>query len=595
MKSHHHPPARPATPAAASVIATEGATGELPAITTTLLTELRDALRKASVETPGRPPRLLVAYSGGMDSTVLLHLLTLMRDLGEVDVAAAYYHHGWRGTPAPELPRLHKAALQWRVPLFFIPPEANETPTEAMARQVRYSKLSALALQWEADAVLTAHHQDDQIETILFRLLRGTGLEGMEGIRPRLTYNPQFEEPTQPGSSKLLSGRVAVVRPLLNVRREQLKAHCDAHQLSFFEDPGNLQRRYSRNVIRHDIWPVIEKAFPTAGRALLRMAHVTRGDLDLLEEVTEQHWHQMAEPDPGPTNSAAELSEQHAVQQWRLQQIPLSQLTVPHQRRLLRHWLKSLNLAADFADVERLVTFVRQAHSYQVKAPKLSMGVTPDQEKRFALLVDGWLQLRTGAAADSTPKVYAPRPAVTIQWSETEAVRTLLPGSDDQYLHIEPLPYDKLPYKWENQLPSLRGERVWVHLERALLPQLECRFRRSGDRVQPVGFTRDTSLKRYLIHQKVAQAERDCLPLLAWENQILWIPGVTVSEALWVDGWRLPTHCLWVGPMPVLPKPRIGSSVAEEDEDETSGDEDDAKADILSGDELEETEMLSAD
>jgi tRNA(Ile)-lysidine synthase len=561
----HHAKAKAAAAVAKAVMVaqTVAHTETDHSTTTVLLNQVRTALRKASVSTPGRPPRLLLAYSGGMDSTVLLHLLTLLRDMGEVDVAAAYYHHGWRGTPAPELPRLHKTALQWRVPLFLIPPEANETPTEAMARQYRYNKLSALALQWEADALLTAHHQDDQIETILFRLLRGTGLEGMEGIRHSMTYQPEFEASpaavNHEAERPRLSGTVKVVRPLIHLSREQLRAHCQTHDLSFFEDPTNQQRRYSRNAIRHDIWPVIDKAFPSAGKALLRMAQVTRGDLDLLEEVTLHHWEHMAQPDPVVTG------------QWRLSQIPLSQLTVPHQRRLLRYWLKQLDLAADFADVERLVTFVRQSHTYHAKAPKLSMGVTEGKEKQFAVLDDGWLQLRTGdAQLGRIPAAKLPPVAVT--WHDSDTVRVLMPGTTDQYLHIEPMNPDKLPYKWEEKLPSAKAAKVWVHLEKALLPNLQLRTRQTGDRIQPVGFEKDTSLKRYLIHQKVPQPSRDTLPLLATEQHIVWIPGLALSEALWVDACRLPTHTVWIGPMPITPKPRPGTM---DDAELEADDEDD--------------------
>lgn len=505
--------------------------------------QLQQHLEQLGVWTPGRKPRYLLAYSGGVDSTALLHGLAVLRNQNHIELAAATYHHGWRGTPAPELPRIHKTTTQLRVPLVWVPPEPTEKRNETQAREHRYRKLAVLAHQLKADAVLTAHHCDDQLETLLFRLFRGTGLDGLEGIRGRLDYPVTL--PGQPSSV------VKFVRPLLTVRKAALQAYAQQQELGYFEDPTNEKRKHARNAIRHDILPAIRQQFPHAETALLRLSEVARGDQQVLDAVTQEQWQRLAKPSPQAERVQLEVA-------------PLAQLTRPYQRRVLRYWLKYHQLPQEFAQVERLADFLSGAHRFRKKNPQLALETYAGQPVTLAQLEDNLLKLVV-PSQDSQPQANlvttADRDA---SWQAATAIalpqeamsspdhqQWPIPGREDWYLHLAPLSEADWPdaKSLDDVLPSPKSLEIWVHLQPDLIPNLMFRLRQTGDRIQPLGLPRATRLKRYLINQKVPSTVRQQLWMLASEADILWIPGLTVSEALWVDDQRPPTHRLWLGPL----------------------------------------------
>lgn len=193
---------------------------------------------------------MLVACSGGLDSTVLLHLLRFAVPGRGVTVRAAHYDHAMRATSVADAAWVRGLATAWRVPLELgrasVPPRH-----EAGARHLRYRFLHEAAKRARADVVLTAHHADDQAETVLLRLLRGTGVQGLAGIAEK---------------------RGIVVRPLLPFRRAELLDYARDQHLRWREDPTNLEAGYARNRIRHRLVPVLEELRPGASARLAQLA-----------------------------------------------------------------------------------------------------------------------------------------------------------------------------------------------------------------------------------------------------------------------------------------------------------------------------------
>jgi len=190
---------------------------------------------------------VLVAVSGGSDSHALLHLLSELRARRGIDLHAAHFDHGLRASSGSDAERVTGMARAVGVPCR----TARATGLEggqAAYRAARYRFLEDEADRIGADRIALAHQADDQIETVLFRLLRGTGVRGLRGIPPR---------------------RGRVVRPLLGFRREELRMELERRGLGWIEDPSNADDRFARPRIRHGVLPALAEAAGGGIEALL--------------------------------------------------------------------------------------------------------------------------------------------------------------------------------------------------------------------------------------------------------------------------------------------------------------------------------------
>ena len=258
--------------------------------------------------------RFKLAYSGGLDSHVLLHALAALRTEYSCTLSAIYVDHGLQ--PSATAWGEHCARICEQLDVAFVRAHIEVSGItgnglEAAARRERYRALQSLLLPGEI--LLTAHHRDDQAETVLLQLLRGTGVAGLAAMPMRANF-----------------GAGELARPLLGVTRTALHAYAVEQQLHWIEDPSNHDTRLRRNFVRAEILPRLATQWPEADAMLARTARYAAETLELLDETAAQDL------------SACRQSADYSLQA--LSVAAVAQLSEAHQRNLLRYWLREQGL-----------------------------------------------------------------------------------------------------------------------------------------------------------------------------------------------------------------------------------------------------------
>lgn len=248
-----------------------------------------------------------LAFSGGLDSSVLLHLLSEIRTRLPMPIRALHVHHGLQaGADAWErhcAARCRELAIPYRSLQVELPALAGES-LEARARELRYQALAAEL--GEGDLLLTAQHQDDQAETLLLQLLRGAGPAGLAAMPARARC----------GAGWLL-------RPLLDCSRSELEAYARARGIGWVEDPSNQDPRFDRNFLRHEVMPLLRRRWPAVAATLARSARLSAELSELGGELAAQDLAACVGAGPGRLSVGA-----------------LRALPAPRVRNLLRHWVQ---------------------------------------------------------------------------------------------------------------------------------------------------------------------------------------------------------------------------------------------------------------
>jgi tRNA(Ile)-lysidine synthase len=216
-----------------------------------------------------RGRRLCVAYSGGLDSAVLLSALASLRAREHFALRALHIDHRLQAPSADWARAARRRARKLRVPCRIIElsiARGQRQSIEAAAREARYRALAAALAPDEL--LLTAHHQEDQLETVLLALLRGSGVRGLSAM----------------GAVTPWAGRL-LLRPLLAVSRQQLEQFARAHRLDWSEDPSNVDERFDRNYLRGSVLPLIRRRWPAAAATVSRSAAHLAEARGLLEQL----------------------------------------------------------------------------------------------------------------------------------------------------------------------------------------------------------------------------------------------------------------------------------------------------------------------
>ena len=377
--------------------------------------------------------------------------------------------------------------------------QANSLSIEEAARIVRYRFLFQQAQVYQAQAVAVAHTADDQVETVLMHLLRGSGMSGISGMDFRSLPNPW-------------SHQIPLIRPLLGVWRAEVQAYLIETGLQPCLDSTNLDTRYYRNRLRHELIPYLQSYNTQVSQHIWRMAELLGQDEKILEEITDSAWRSC-------------LSSQGAgylvMDAMALRDHPLG-----IQRRLMRRAVQSLRPGLrdfDYAAVERAIRLV--TGSRRKGACDLSGGIHMSLENEKIWLATWEAQIpATLEASQVWPQIPMGSDIILTIPSE-------ITFSDGWRLKIESAAAD--PEVRASALANPDPYQAWLDADIQPIAQspLRLRTRLPGDRFQPLGLSgHSLKLSDFFINTKLPQRARAGWPLIVCEEKIAWIPGFRLAH-----------------------------------------------------------------
>ena len=414
---------------------------------------------------------VLCAVSGGSDSVALLEIMSLLRDRYDLTVSAACIDHGVRKAAATELEHVRRLARERDVPFYESRVENPERDDEAYLRELRYAHLDRIARRINADWLATGHTRDDQIETILFRMFRGAGRRGMSGIA--------------------LCDR-GLVRPLLRAGREQLRDFLRSRGVAWCEDESNDDPAYTRNRIRHELRPTIEKTLGTAGVARLPLLAERWRDEEAYLEQQAGRWRAYAVRDSTEHGSYVDI-------------VALDEAPAALRARVLRAWLRDVCGGAEpgIAGLEALETLLAE----------------PGEDRRID--IGGICALTRGgrltAQAAETAASFVERRLLT------DSVDIVVGPGSRWTLRVDPAPEGpraQLQAPWAEEVDIDRG---------ALDGGLEIRCAAADDAIQTPDSGR-IGVPDFLSRMGVPYEAAQAWPVLVRASSLLWVPGAGAAQ-----------------------------------------------------------------
>lgn len=421
---------------------------------------------------------VLLAYSGGADSTALLHCLIALRRQNPFPLILAHVNHGIRGDEAirdrdfcvgvARREGLEICVLDADVPSLVA---KSGRGLEEEARVVRYEYFERLMREREIPILVTAHHANDQLETLLFRMSRGTGLHGLCGI---------------PTVRSFANGHL--VRPMLGFSRERIEAFCRENRLEYVTDATNQDLSYARNRLRGEVVPILEELFSGCAERVADMAAVLREDDAYLSSLADAFLEEYSQAEGLPTAA-------------------LQKLALPIRKRALMRWAEKLGSTLESVHLEELMRVcIQETSNARVALPN----------GRYAVCQNGRLHL-TKERVRSIPNYRIPF-ALGVQTAGDTGIQISVQqaenGGDGEKIHnlstVSPLILTE-------KLDTITKDAYW-------------RPRKEGDVLLLRGMHR--KLRRLYAEAGFSPEAREQMPLLCDGEGVLWAPGIGVRDGI---------------------------------------------------------------
>lgn len=456
-----------------------------------LLEKVQASLQNSCLVDP--QDTLLIGVSGGADSVALLEILVR----SGYQPLVAHFNHQLRPQSAQDADFVRRRAEEYNLEFVLgsadvgAQARASGQGVEEAARNARYRFMFTLAEQRGAAALAVAHQADDQVETVLMNLLRGSGLKGLGGMRSR-SFSPFHET-------------IPLVRPLLGCWREEILAYCQEHGLTYVMDASNLDNAYRRNRIRLELLPELQSYNPQIKRALFRMADLLAEDMDYISDAVQ--------------NAAEQTGLQTGKGYAELNVEAFRQLSIAAQRGLIRRILSDAfpgenDLGSQhFEQARRCLN--RETESLNVQ---LNDFILVRVENERGVFMD--------AADAGLPDAKWPCLAGEVRLPSAAGTKELAEGWK---IDIELIARETLG---DVYLTNRDHFCAYAALEK-LAPELLLRTWQAGDRYQPLGMVEgQQKVSDFWINHKVPLRAKGHWPLLFSGELLVWIPGFPPAEAV---------------------------------------------------------------
>jgi tRNA(Ile)-lysidine synthase len=429
--------------------------------------------------------QLLVAVSGGPDSVCLLHILVKLKEELGVGLQVAHLNHQLRGAEsdadAQYVVNLSQGlGVQATIARHDVRAyqAQKRISLEEAAREVRYNFLASLARNIGASQIAIGHTRDDNIETILMHLIRGSGTRGLQGLAPLVTW-------------QTAEGSITLLRPLLEVNREETQGYCQKHNLMPRLDSSNLSLSPLRNRIRLKLLPQLKSYNPRIAEALLRTACIATDDLAFLEQEGTRLFNQIA------------LKQEDMII---LDKEPFLKLPPSLKRQVLRSSLDKLigNLKdIEARHIEEMMDVLSKPAGRRLSLPG---GLT------FIIEYARYL-------VGKDPLALSPFPPLEQEVTLAVPGKTRLPGGEIE-AHI--VAREQMAEEADRFSARFDFDKTG--------DKLTMRSRKPGDRFQPLGLSQTKKLNEFMIDSKIPRLWRKSVPLVSSPQQIIWVVGWRIDD-----------------------------------------------------------------
>lgn len=440
----------------------------------------------------GRGDLVVVGVSGGPDSVALLCALSRLRQQLGYELCVAHLNHRLRGRQSDADAELVRAlsermGVPARIEAREVAPLARRyrLGVEEAARVVRYEFFAQVIQDLEACCVAVGHTADDQVETVVMHWLRGAGLAGLQGMRP-VTY--QLVGLKWAARDRQ---RVKVVRPMLDVSRQEVEEYVRARRLPTCVDVSNVDRRFLRNRVRLDLLPYLEQFNPKFREAVLRSARIAAQDYDYIQSQVLAVWETLAREETGAVT--IDLNGWRALP-------PSLQYYVLRQAAIVLLG-EAMDISA--ANLEAAVEAMRTK-------PVGTSIVWPRQLR----LVKGYDEFRLIVGEPAVAKAIRGRQRLNIPGV------TGIKGTGWQVVA-----------RITTERCTTNSDRWHADLDYEIVgPELYVRKRQPGDAFQPLGMDQVKKLQDFFVDEKVPRDQRDQVPIVVSPSQIVWVAGHRIDH-----------------------------------------------------------------